>query len=110
MFSWAKSKGAEWDTIDTLPGIPGVALYKDDHAGYYIGNEETLEWQGFSWGYVKTKVAMRPWTHCYKLPFIDYGDTSGAQPAVDAVMVFMLRSMLLKNGSAGVTSKPRRNC
>ena len=28
MFSWAKSKGMDWGTIDTLPEIPGVALYK----------------------------------------------------------------------------------
>ena len=27
----------DWGTIDTLPEIPGLALYKDGHAGYYIG-------------------------------------------------------------------------
>ena len=35
MISWAKSKGADWGTIDTLPEIPGLALYKDGHAGYH---------------------------------------------------------------------------
>ena len=50
---------------------------------------------------MKTQVKKRPWTHWYKLPFIDYGDTSGAQPDVDAVTVYTLGSRLLKNGSSG---------
>ena len=33
MFTWAKKKGMDWGTIETLPEIPGVALYKDGHAG-----------------------------------------------------------------------------
>ena len=105
MFSWAKSKGMDWGTIDTLPEIPGLALYKDGHAGYYIGNGYAVEWQGFSWGCVKTQVKKRPWTHWYKLPFIDYGDTSSAQVAVEAVTVYTLGSRLLKNGSSGADVK-----
>ena len=105
MFSYAKSKGMDWGTIDTLPEIPGLALYKDGHAGYYIGNGYAVEWQGFSWGCVKTQVKKRPWTHWYKLPFIDYGDTSGAQVAVEAVTVYTLGSRLLKNGSTGADVK-----
>lgn len=101
MFTWAKSKGADWGTIDTLPEIPGLALYKDGHAGYYIGNGYAIEWQGFNWGCVKTQVKKRPWTHWYKLPFIDYGDTSGAQQAVETVTVYTLGSRLLKNGASG---------
>ena len=38
MFSYAKSKGMEWGSIDTLPEIVGLALHKDGHVGYYIGN------------------------------------------------------------------------
>ena len=105
MFSWAKSQGMDWGTIDTLPEIPGLALYKDGHAGYYIGNGYAVEWQGFSWGCVKTQVKKRPWTHWYKLPFIDYGDTSGAQVAVEAITVYTLGSRLLKNGSTGADVK-----
>lgn len=105
MFSWAKKKGMDWGTIDTLPEIPGLALYKDGHAGYYIGNGYAVEWQGFSWGCVKTQVKKRPWTHWYKLPFIDYGDTSGAQIAVEAVTVYTLGSRLLKNGTSGADVK-----
>lgn len=101
MFSWAKSKGMDWGTIDTLPEIPGVALYKDGHAGYYIGDGYAVEWKGFNAGCVKTQVKKRPWTHWYKLPFINYGDTIGAQQAVEVVTVYTLGSRLLKKGSSG---------
>lgn len=40
-----------------------------------------------------------------KLPFIDYGDTSGAQVAVEAVTVYTLGSRLLKNGTSGADVK-----
>ena len=72
MFSYAKSKGMDWGTIDTLPEIIGVALHKDGHVGYYVGGGYAVEWKGFSYGCVKTKVQGRGWTHWYKLPFIDY--------------------------------------
>ena len=32
-----------------------------------------VEWRGFNYGCVRTRVKDRPWTHWYKLPFIDYG-------------------------------------
>ena len=32
-----------------------------------------MEWRGFNYGCVRTRVKDRPWTHWYKLPFIDYG-------------------------------------
>ena len=73
MFSWAKSKGAEWGAISTLPEIPGIALRFDGHVGYYVGNGYAVEWRGFNYGCVRTRVKDRPWTHWYKLPFIDYG-------------------------------------
>ena len=103
MFTWAKKKGADWGTIDTLPEIPGLALYKEGHAGYYVGEGYAVEWRGFNYGCVKTAVKERPWTHWYMLPFIDYGDTSGAQPA-DTVR-YTLGSRLLKNGSVGADVK-----
>lgn len=73
MFTYAKQKGMDWGVIGTLPEIVGLALYKSGHVGYYIGNGYAVEWKGFSYGCVKTKVAGRGWTHWYKLPFIQYG-------------------------------------
>ena len=52
MFSYAKSKGCAWGTMATLPEVPGLALTKDGHVGYYIGNGWAVEWQGFAYGCV----------------------------------------------------------
>ena len=101
MFEWARKKGCPWGTIDTIPEVPGLALYKEGHAGYYVGNGEAVEWRGFSNGCVKTRLAERPWTHWYALPFIDYGDAS-LTPSLREVT---LGSRLLKNGSAGTDVK-----
>ena len=72
MFSYVKSKGCAWGDISTLPEIPGIALRFNGHVGYYIGNGYAVEWRGFNYGCVRTRVKDRPWTHWYKLPFIDY--------------------------------------
>ena len=74
MFAYAKSKGMNWGKIGTLPETVGIALHKNGHIGYYVGNGYAVEWRGFAYGCVKTKVAGRGWQHWYKLPFIRYGD------------------------------------
>lgn len=56
-----------------LPEVVGLALHKEGHVGYYVGNGEAVEWKSFADGCVKTKVAGRGWTSWYRLPFLDYG-------------------------------------
>ncbi len=106
MFSYAKSKGMEWGKIGTLPEIVGLALHKDGHIGYYAGNGYAIEWKGFNYGCVKTKVAGRGWSYWYKLPFIQYGavsetpdmpDTPDA-PTVPANPETTVRDLYYKNG------------
>ena len=102
MFTYAKAKGMDWGTIGTLPEIVGLTLYKSGHAGYYAGNGYAIEWKGFSYGCVKTKVAGRGWTHWYKLPFIDYGDGDVNIPApVEDTASYALGDRLLKKGCKG---------
>lgn len=105
MFDWAKSKGAAWGTIDTLPEIVGLALKKDGHAGYYVGNGKVVEWRGFAYGCVETNVSERGWQYWYQLPFIDYGmaDLSGDGSAVGlpAVTEYVLGTRTLRKGSKG---------
>jgi len=102
MFTYAKSKGADWGGIDTLPEVVGLALHKEGHVGYYVGNGEAVEWKSFADGCVKTKVAGRGWTSWYRLPFLDYGDgvlqggTDDESPAE-----IPLGSRLLLDGSEG---------
>ena len=97
MFSWAKKKGADWGTIDTLPEIPGLALQTDGHVGYYVGNGYAVEWRGFNYGCVRTKVKERKWKYWYKLPFIQYGAAAADIPAPEIA----LGSRLLKRGMEG---------
>lgn len=97
MFSYAKSRGMDWGTIDTLPEIVGLALHKDGHVGYYVGDGYAVEWRGFSYGCVKTRVSARGWKYWYKLPFIDYGEGT-ADGSTDACA---LGSRLLKKGMVG---------
>ena len=103
MFTYAKSKGCAWGTIDTLPEIPGVALRSDGHVGVYVGDGYAVEERGFSYGCVKTKVSSRKWTHWFQLPFVDYGDavfTGGSYVKPDtADTVYTLGTRTLKNGS-----------
>ena len=74
MFDWAKKKGAEWGVISTIPDVPGIAVRFDGHVGYYVGNGYVIEWRGFNYGCVRTKLSGRKWTHWYRLPWIDYGE------------------------------------
>ena len=59
----------DWGTIDTLPDIVGLAVRFDGHVGYTVGGGYAVEWRGFAYGCVKTKIKGRGWTHWYKLPF-----------------------------------------
>ena len=80
MFTYAKQKGMAWGTIDTLPETVGLALFKPGHVGYYAGGGYAIEWKGFAYGCVKTKVAGWGWTHWYRLPFIQYGEADTLAP------------------------------
>ncbi len=97
MFAWAKAKGMDWGTIDTLPEIVGLALHTDGHVGYYVGNGYAVEWRGFSYGSVRTKVKDRKWKYWYKLPFIQYREAAAEIPAPQIA----LGSRLLKRGMVG---------
>jgi len=100
MFEYAKKKGMDWGVISTIPEIIGLAVRKDGHVGYYIGNGEVVEWMGFSYGCRKTKLKSRPWTHWYKLPFIDYNDGAAAAP-VQEMAEYVLGSRQLVKGATG---------
>ena len=105
MFSYAKSRGCAWGTIDTLPEVPGVALRFDGHVGVYIGGGYAVEERGFNYGCVKTKVSSRKWTHWYQLPFVDYGDAvftgGGAAKPDTPASEYTLGTRTLKKGNKG---------
>lgn len=101
MFSYAKEQGMEWGGMDSMPEIVGLALHSDGHMGFYVGDGYAVEWRGFAYGCVRTKVSARNWQHWYKLPFIDYNDGAAQLPEED----YALGSRLLKRGMRGTDVK-----
>ena len=59
-------------TIDTIPEVPGLAVWKLGHIGVYIGNGEVIEAMGTKYGVVKTQLQGRGWTHWLEIPYIAY--------------------------------------
>ena len=84
MFKWAKQKGMDHGTIDTIPEIPGVAVCSDGHVGVYVGDGKVVEERGFNYGCVETELARRPWKDWYKPPFTNDGAKPEPKPEDDA--------------------------
>jgi len=72
----AFSRSTEKGTIDTLPEIEGIGLWKKGHFGIYCGGGEEIEARGFDKGVVKDKVSNTKFTHWFKLPEIEYVESS----------------------------------
>lgn len=68
MFDNATEKG----TIDTLPEIPGLAVWHEGHIGIYIGNGEVVQAANTQVGVVRTRLSSNAWTHWLKIPYIEY--------------------------------------
>lgn len=96
MFSYAKSKGMAWGAISTLPDLRGLALHRDGHMGFTVGNGYAVEWRGFRYGCVKTEIARRDWTHWCKLPFLTY-----PEEPLPAGEDLTLGARLLRRGMSG---------
>ncbi len=67
MFDAATVKG----TIDSIPEVPGLAVWQDGHIGIYIGNGEVIEAMGTEQGVVKTTLPSG-WTYWLEIPYISY--------------------------------------
>ena len=59
-------------SIDTIPEIPGLAVWRDGHISVYIGDGYVIEAMGTRYGVVKTKLSERGFTHWLEIPYIDY--------------------------------------
>lgn len=78
MFEHCKGVGMPWGEIGSIPDVIGVAVRFNGHVGVYVGRGEVVEWRGFKHGCVITELKDRPWTHWYRLPWVEYVD--GALP------------------------------
>lgn len=70
MFSAATEKG----TINTMPDIPGLAVWHQGHIGVYIGNGYVIHAANTYDGVIKTSITSGGWTHWLKVPYINYID------------------------------------
>ncbi len=77
LFEWAEEKG----TIDTIPEIPGLCVWKPGHVGVYAGNgmaiEVTCKWNATDTTHLVGGIQELPledgeWTHWLKCPYIKY--------------------------------------
>jgi len=63
---------AVFGPMDTMPDIPGLAVWKSGHIGIYVGNGKVIEAMGTKYGVVKTKLSERSWTAWLEIPYINY--------------------------------------
>lgn len=68
LYAFAREKG----TLDTMPELPGVVVWRDGHVGIYIGEGCVIEAKGTYYGVVKTKLEQGAWSHWLKVPCITY--------------------------------------
>lgn len=68
MFNSATEKG----TIDTIPEIPGIAVWHDGHIGVYVGDGYVIQAYSTKKGVIKTPLTYNNWTHWLKIPYIEY--------------------------------------
>ena len=68
MYANATEKGP----INTMPEIPGLAVWHKGHIGIYIGNGKVVEAMATTVGVVQTEVSNSAWTHWLRIPYIDY--------------------------------------
>lgn len=63
---------AEKGTIDTIPEIPGLAVWHEGHIGVYIGNGKVVQAANTTAGVILTDIGDTAWTHWMKIPYISY--------------------------------------
>ncbi|MCM1489155.1 MAG: hypothetical protein NC203_12400, partial [Firmicutes bacterium] len=68
MYNSATEKG----TIDTIPEIPGLAVWHEGHIGIYIGNGKVIQAANTKAGVILTNLGNTPWTHWMKIQYISY--------------------------------------
>lgn len=72
MYENATEKG----TIDTIPEIPGLAVWHEGHIGIYIGGGQVIHASGTMAGVIQTPIESSGWTHWLKIPYITYLDSN----------------------------------
>ncbi len=68
LYAAAAVKGA----MDTMPDVPGIAVWQSGHIGVYIGNGKVVEAKGTMYGVVTSELSKGTWQGWCYLPAIQY--------------------------------------
>lgn len=68
MYAAAVVKGS----MDTMPDVPGIAVWQSGHIGVYIGNGKVVEAKGTMYGVVTSELSKGTWRGWCYLPAIQY--------------------------------------
>lgn len=71
MYNIAREKGS----INTIPEIPGILVWKKGHIGIYVGGGYVIESHGTKYGVIKTPLkgnGSTKWQKWLKCPYISY--------------------------------------
>lgn len=106
MFEYCKKLGMPWGAISSLPEKRLIAVRFAGHVGIYMGNGSVIEWRGFDYGCVETRLRDHSWTHWYELPWVIYEEERYEKPItpdfdMNDFNYGTLGSRLLKRGSTG---------
>ena len=97
MYTACKTKGE----MVTMPDVPGVLVFMNNHVGVYIGNGEVIEARSRRYGVYKTKLTERPWKNWGYCPYITYETPKLEEPKPAATITRDLP--VLKRGAKGET-------
>lgn len=59
-------------SIESMPDVPGIAVFKPGHIGYYIGDGKIIEAKGHKWGVVVSDLKARCFTNWAYIPQLEY--------------------------------------
>lgn len=97
MYTACKTKGE----MATMPDVPGVLVFMNNHVGVYIGNGEVIEARSRRYGVYKTKLAERSWKNWGYCPYITY-ETPKTEETKSAGTI-TVNLPVLKRGAKGET-------
>lgn len=72
-YNRATRKGA----IGSIPEIPGLGLWKNNHVGIYLGGGRCIQAKGFDYGVVESDL--RGFTNWFEVPYVEY-DSDAVAP------------------------------
>lgn len=76
------SRATEKGPIGSIPEIPGLGLWKNNHVGVYIGDGDVVQAKGFNYGVIEDGIKDTAWEEWFKIPGIEYESASvPADPA-----------------------------